>query len=50
MLFNIGGGYAFDFGMDLRLEVPVMVTFGTAGGASGVLPLFTLTAGYRFSI
>lgn len=49
LLFNLGGGYAFAGGLDLRLEIPIMITFGDTGGASGVLPLFSLTAGYRFS-
>lgn len=46
---NLGGGYAFAGGLDLRLEVPIMLTLGDTGGASGVLPLFAITGGYRFS-
>ena len=48
-LFNVGAGYAFAGGFDLRLEVPVLLAFGDTGGASGVVPLFTLSAGYRFT-
>lgn len=50
LIFNLGGGYAFAGGLDLRLEVPIMVTLGDTGGASGVVPLFSITAGYRFSL
>jgi hypothetical protein len=47
-LFNLGVGYALAGGLDLRFEVPVVVAFGNTGGASTVIPLFTLTGGYRF--
>ena len=49
LLFNLGAGYAFANGLDVRLEVPIVIAFGDTGGASGVIPLFTLTAGYRFA-
>lgn len=48
LLFNLGAGYSFGNGFDARLEVPVVIAFGDTGGASGVIPLFTLTGGYRF--
>ncbi len=48
-LFNVGAGYAFANGFDVRFEVPVLLAFGETGGASGVVPLFTLTAGYRLT-
>jgi hypothetical protein len=46
-LINPGAGYAFAGGLDIRLEVPVVFAFGDTGGASAIVPLFTLTAGYR---
>ena len=49
LLFNLGAGYALSSGLDLRLEIPIVIAFGDTGGASGVIPLFTLTAGYRFA-
>ncbi len=27
-LINLGVGYAFDFGLDLRFEVPILFAFG----------------------
>ena len=49
-LINLGAGYAFDFGLDLRFEVPILFAFGETGGASVVIPLFTLNVGYRFRL
>jgi hypothetical protein len=43
----LGAGYAFGGGLDVRLEVPLVISFSQAGGASTLIPLFTLTAGYR---
>ncbi len=48
LLFNLGAGYSFGNGFDVRLEVPIVIAFGDTGGAAGVIPLFTLTGGYRF--
>lgn len=45
---NLGIGYLFDGGLDLRFEVPTIFVFGTYGKASSVIPTFTLTGGYRF--
>jgi outer membrane protein W len=47
-LVSLGAGYAIAGGLDLRLEVPLIITFSQAGGASTLIPLFALTAGYRF--
>jgi hypothetical protein len=47
-LFNVGVGYAIPGGLDIRFEVPVVIAIGNTGGASAVIPLFTLTGGYRF--
>jgi hypothetical protein len=49
LLTNLGVGYAFAGGVDVRLEVPIVIAFGDTGGASSVIPLFTLTGGYRFA-
>jgi hypothetical protein len=48
-LFTLGGGYTFRR-FDLRLEVPILVPFSETGEAAGVIPLFTLTGGYRFGL
>lgn len=46
-ILTLGAGYAIAGGLDVRLEVPLVITFSTVGGASTLIPLFTLTAGYR---
>ena len=46
VLFTIGAGRTFSGPLDLRFEVPIMVPFGIEN--VGVVPLFMLTAGYRF--
>ena len=46
-ILNLGAGFSFGAGFDLRLEVPIVIAFGSAGGSSTVIPLFTLTGGYR---
>jgi hypothetical protein len=46
LLFNLGLGMTFSSPFDMRLEVPIMIPFGTEN--VGVIPLFVLTAGYRF--
>jgi hypothetical protein len=50
LLTNLGLGYAFDFGLDLRFEVPILFPFGDVGEARTIIPLFTLTGGYRFKV
>ncbi len=45
LLFNIGLGQTFGGPFDLRFEVPIMIPFTEV---VGVVPLFMLTAGYRF--
>jgi hypothetical protein len=49
-IINLGAGYAFSSGFDVRFEVPILIAFGETGGAAGVIPLFSLTAGYRFDL
>jgi hypothetical protein len=47
-IFNLGVGQSFTNGMDVRLELPVIVTFSAPGDASSVVPTLILTAGFRF--
>ena len=47
-VFNLGGGIAFDNGLDIRLEIPVILVFGAPEEASSIVPTFTITAGFRF--
>ncbi len=47
-LFNLGVGKTFSSPLDLRLEIPIMISFAAPGEASSVIPLFSLTAGFRF--
>jgi hypothetical protein len=47
-LFNLGVGGSFKGGLDIRAEIPMVVTFDAPGGSSSVIPLFTITLGYRF--
>jgi hypothetical protein len=46
VIFDIGIGYTFSSPFDLRFEVPIMIPFGIENVS--VVPLFMLTAGYRF--
>lgn len=46
-LVSLGAGYAIPGGLDVRLEVPLLIAFSQTGGASTVLPMLTITAGYR---
>ncbi len=46
VIFNVGAGMTFASPFDLRFEVPIMVPFGIENVS--VVPLFMLTAGYRF--
>lgn len=46
VIFNVGLGMTFSSPFDLRFEVPIMVPFGIENVS--VVPLFMLTAGYRF--
>ena len=46
VIFTLGVGLTFGNPFDLRFEVPILVPFGIEN--VGVVPLFMLTAGYRF--
>jgi len=47
-VFNLGFGMSFTGGFDVRAEVPVIVSFGSPGEASSVIPTLIVTAGLRF--
>ena len=47
-VFNLGYGRTFPSGLDLRFELPVIVSFAVPGEASAVIPTFIVTAGLRF--
>lgn len=47
-VFNLGIGRSFSSGLDIRAELPVIVTFAPPGGASSVVPTLIATLGYRF--
>ena len=44
-VLEIGIGYTFSSPFDLRFEVPLLIPFAEV---TGVVPLFMLTAGFRF--
>ena len=45
---NLGGGYLFENGVDVRFEIPTILIFGGPGRSASVVPTFTITGGYRF--
>jgi len=47
-VFNLGIGRTFAKGFDVRLEMPVILSFSSPGDASSVIPTVMLTAGIRF--
>lgn len=47
-VFNLGVGRTFTGGLDVRAEIPVILTFSAPGDATSVIPTFTVTAGLRF--
>ena len=47
-IVSVGVGMSAGNGFDLRVEVPVIITFSAPGEAASVIPTFTLTAGLRF--
>jgi hypothetical protein len=47
-IFNLGVGGSFSSGIDIRAEIPVILTFAAPGESSSVIPLLTVTLGYRF--
>jgi len=47
-VFNLGIGRTFSKGIDVRLEMPVIVSFSSPEDASSVIPTLIVTAGIRF--
>jgi len=47
-VLNLGFGYLFDNGLDLRFEAPIILVFSAPGNAAAVVPTFTLTGGMAF--
>ncbi len=47
-LLNLGFGLTFSGGFDVRIELPVIVSFSAPSQASSVIPTLILTAGLRF--
>jgi len=47
-IFNLGVGQSFKGRFDVRLEIPVILSFSAPGESSSVIPTAMLTAGYRF--
>lgn len=47
-VLSLGIGSTLSGGLDLRAELPVIVTFARPGGASAVVPTLVATLGYRF--
>lgn len=45
---NLGVGKTFKGGLDVRLEIPVILAFSSPGEAASVVPTAILTAGIRF--
>jgi len=46
-IFNLGVGRSFNGGLDIRLELPVILSFSAPGEASSVIPTVIFTLGYR---
>ncbi|UCC43344.1 MAG: outer membrane beta-barrel protein [Candidatus Zixiibacteriota bacterium] len=47
-VFNLGVGQSFTGGLDIRLEIPVILAFSAPGEANAVIPTVIATAGFRF--
>lgn len=47
-VLNLGFGYLFENGLDLRFETPMIVLFSVPGRAAAFVPTFTITGGARF--
>jgi hypothetical protein len=46
-ILNFGIGTTFSGGFDLRLEIPIIISFDSPGESSSVVPTLTLSAGLR---
>ncbi len=49
-IVNFGVGYNLSSGFDVRFEIPILLPFGDTGDAPGVIPLFSISGGYRFDL
>lgn len=47
-VFNLGVGLNITEDIDVRAEIPVIVTYAQQGGSSSVIPALLVTLGYRF--
>lgn len=47
-IVNFGIGHLFKSGLDIRLELPILVISNPAGNASAIAPAITIMAGLRF--
>jgi len=47
-VFNLGIGKNFSSGLDIRVEIPIIVAFSSPGEASSIVPNLIVTLGYRF--
>ena len=47
-IINLGIGYVFKGGLELRLETPMLYFYSVPGKAVSFVPTFTFSIGYRF--
>ena len=47
-VFNLGFGIAFEGGLDIRFEAPIIFIFDVPGNTSSVVPTFMATISYHF--
>ena len=47
-IINLGIGYTLSPNFDLRVEIPMILTFDAPGESSQFIPTLAITAGYRF--
>lgn len=47
-IINLGIGYVFKGGLELRLETPMLYFYSVPGKAVAFVPTFTFSVGYRF--
>lgn len=47
-VLNLGVGMCITEDIDIRAEIPIIVTFAPQGGSSSVIPALLITLGYRF--
>jgi len=47
-VLNLGAGYSFASGFDIRAEFPTIISFAPPGESAGVIPTLIVTGGMRF--